>query len=169
MELGPVFKMKDDLANLHEEHDCERWRLAYANRYSKEVEGHYRGRLVAGLEALGLGPVEVCGANDPIDLVVGGHAVELKVTRATEKTKGGKTRREYYQALLHDPGNRHNLNGDLVIVLCVDRADRLWPFVIPRLLIGSRRTVEITSHPKDYRGQWARYLEAWALLGPMGG
>jgi hypothetical protein len=37
----------------------------------------------------------------------------------------------------------------------------LWPFVIPRLFVGHRRTVEVASHPSRYGGQWAPFLGAW--------
>jgi hypothetical protein len=119
---------------------------------------------VRELERRGIGPVAVAGANDPVDLFVAGHAVELKVARAGEHPNGRtKTR---FQGLLRDPGNRHRLNGDLVVLLCVDREDRLWPYVIPRLLLGQRRTVEATSRPSRYRGQWAPFLEAYDYLAP---
>ena len=152
------FRMKDDQALLHEAQDRLKWRVANAHRQSKEIEAHYRARLVRALEASGVGPIGVANSNDSVDLFIAGHAVELKVCRAREKD-GRKP--EIYQALLHDPGNRHNLNGDLVLVLCIDYDDRLWPYVIPRKRVGSRRTVEITSHPTRYRGQWRPYLGAF--------
>jgi hypothetical protein len=154
----------DELRRLHDEQEQLLWRVAYHNGYSKEVEAHYRARFVRELERRGLGPVAVAQPNDPVDLFVAGHAVELKVAREGKHPYSETKRR--FQGLLRDPGNRHRLNGDLVVLLCVDRDDRLWPYVIPRLLLGNRRTVEVTSHPRDYRGQWAPFLEAYDYLAP---
>lgn len=154
------FAMLDAEARLHMEHDAAKWRMAYATKHSKEVERHYRARLVRGLEMLGIGPVAVMGENDPVDLLIAGWACELKVARARAKDH----KKEVYQALMHDRKNGHRLSGDVVILLCVDRKDRLWPYLIPRAAVGERRTVEVTSHPQRYRGQWQQYLEAWDVL-----
>lgn len=137
-----------------------KWAVAYAKHHSKEVERHYRARLVRGLDCMGIGPMAVMGENDPFDLIIAGHPCELKVARARAKDH----KLQVYQASIHDPAHRHKLNGDIVIVLCVDHKDRLWPYVIPRAEVGGRRTVEITSHPRRYRGQWHPYLEAWGQL-----
>jgi len=149
--------------------DQEPWRERYQPRHATEVERYYRGRFVKTAKAVGLGPVKVCRPNSPFDLVISGHACELKVCRARAKSKGRRGGRvaEVYQGLIHDPAKRRHLNGDVVIVLCVDYMDRLWPFVVPRLLVGDRRTIEITSHPTNYAGQWAPYLAAFDYLRPV--
>jgi hypothetical protein len=140
------------------------WQTAYANRYSKEVERHYCARLVRLLECHDLGPIVVTGGNDPVDLIIAGIPVELKVSRAYPDPQSGiKTR---YQALLRDPKNHHYLNGDVLIFLTVDPADRLHPFVIPRCVLGNRRKITITSHPETYTGQWTPYLRAYEYLTP---
>lgn len=112
------------------------------------------------LDQIGIGPVGVRPANDPVDLDVAGHPVELKVSRAHAQPSGRKTTR--FQAELR--GKRHGLNGNLLILLCVDRDDRLWPYIIPVRELADQRTIEITSHPTRYRGKWRRYLRAWDLL-----
>lgn len=155
------FTMMDQEVLLHSEQDRARWRVAYAVQDSKAVEAHYMARLIRGLDALGIGPVARMGNNDPVDLTVAGHAVEVKIARARAKDR----HLEVYQGSLHDPNKRHTLNGSVVILVCVDKADRLWPYVIPRRALGDRRTIEITSHPKRYGGQWRQYLEAWQYLG----
>lgn len=161
------FQMLDDQAMLHGELDSLRW--VFGRERTKEVETHYSGRLIRGLEALGIGPIAVNGANDPTDLSIAGLAVEVKIARARERPRpDGQNRAEYYQALLWEPKtekrSRRVLNGSVVILVCVDLDDRLWPFVIPRSAIGSRRTLEITSSPDRYGGQWARFLGAFDFL-----
>lgn len=162
------FQIVDDQAKLHNEFESLRW--VKGRERTKEVESHYSGRLIRALEALGIEPIAVNGANAPVDLSVAGWAVEVKIARARERPRaGGKDRAEYYQALLWEPrtearGRRRVLNGEIVIVVCVDPEDRLWPFVIPRCAIGSRRTIEITSRPDRYAGQWARFLGAFDYL-----
>lgn len=142
------------------------WQTDYANRYSKEVERHYCARLVGLMEDLDLGPVVVTSGNHPVDLIVAGIPVELKVSRAhPDPWSGVKTR---YQALLRDPNNNHYLSGDVLIFLTVDPADRIFPFVIPRCALGNRRKITITSHPLSYSGQWRPYFHAFDYLQPAG-
>jgi len=153
--MDPV--LDRDIERMHDyEQKQLKWKMPQA--LSKVVEKHYRARFVRVLEARGIGPVAVCGANDPVDLLIAGHAVELKVCRSRRKRDRCG---EYYQALLHDVSNNHRLNGDLVVVLCVNREDELYPYIIPRRVLGARRTVEITSAPGRYGGQWAGYLDAF--------
>jgi hypothetical protein len=142
--------------NLRQEQAHQRWSTPAD---TKTVEAHYRARLVRVLERRGIGPVAVRPENDPVDLDIAGYPVELKVARAHAHPAGGKPTR--FQALLRDHGNGHHLNGEFVILLCVDREDRLYPFVIPTGLLASQRTLEITSHPERYTGKWAPYLRAW--------
>lgn len=154
--MDPVLERDIERMHVYEQKTLK-WKM-YSPAFSKVVEAHYRARFIRVLEANGVGPVAVCGANDPVDLHIGGHPVELKVCRPRrKKDRSG----EYYQALLHDVSNRHHLNGDLVVVLCVNREDELYPYIIPRRLLGARRTVEITSAPGAYSGQWAGYLDAY--------
>lgn len=168
MENLERFEMADQQARLHLEQEGLKWavRLAYEN--TKEIERHYRARLIRALERMGIGPIAVAGENDPVDLYIGevGQGVELKVARARERPRAdhSRPRAEYYQGLLWDRGNGHYLNGDLLILLCVDPEDHLWPFVVPRDKLGNRRTIEITSAPAKYRGQWAPFLGRLDLL-----
>lgn len=163
------FTMADDQAKLHNEQAGLKWRGS-ANAHTKEIERSYRGRLVRALEGMGIGPVAVTGENDPVDLYIDGKAIEIKIARARERPRGDgfKPRPEYYQALLWDHANGHFLDGDLVVMICVDRSDRLWPFVIPRAAIEKRRTIEITSAPENYQGRWAPYLGRLDLLQAKG-
>lgn len=152
----------DQLAKLFEEIERGHWKTAYSNHYSKEVERHYRARLVRLLEQHGIGPIAVCPENDPVDLLINGYAVELKVARAHPQPSGGKKNR--FQALLRDANNGHHLNGDYIILLAVTADDQLHPFIIPTGHVGDRKTIEITSEPTRYHGQWAPYLGAYDYL-----
>lgn len=164
------FTMKDQQCLLHEDQEAQKWRVAYVPAMATTVETYYRARVVRALEALGLGPVESLNHTAPADLVINGIECELKVARARRKTNGGHRgsprRAEYYMGLLHDPAKRRHLSGEVLIMLCVDYADLLWPFVVPRLIVGNRRTFEISSHPATYAGQWAPFLEALDYLKP---
>lgn len=165
------FQMFDDLARLH--NDQARLKWVGDRSATKLIEGFYTDRLIRWLESEGLGPVKKNGPNAPVDLVVNGLEVEVKIaiarSRPRPESEGSGVRPEFYQALLWEPktGSRRGrrvLNGSIVIVVCVDPSDRLWPFVIPRDRIGSRRTVEITSSPARYRGRWAPFLGAFDYL-----
>ena len=60
-----------------------------------------------------------------------------------------------------------NLRGndaDLLILVCITNPTAHF-FVIPWKDLGNRKNVAIWSEqPDDYRGQWARYQEAWHHL-----
>jgi hypothetical protein len=151
--------LESDLARLHHDHQVRaRW-FPFNPAATKQVEAHYRARLVRLLTARGIAPLAVRPANDPVDLDIAGYPVELKVARAHPHKSGGKLQR--YQALLRDPENRHYLNGTYLILLCVDPDDRLWPFVIPTRQLASQRTITISSHPSSYAGRWAPFLNAF--------
>jgi len=149
------------IARMHNYEQKQLKWIVYSPALSKQVEGHYRARFIRLMEVYDVGPVAVCGANDPVDLLIAGQSVELKVCRVRRKRRRG----EYYQALLYDLSNRHHLNGDLVVMLCVNREDELYPYIIPRRAVGARRTLEITSSPEEYSGQWAKYLNAFEHFG----
>lgn len=133
---------------------------------TQAVEQRYKPHVLALLRAAGFPDLQVgvCRARDPVDLVVNGHPVELKIARPRRKAGyNGQRRSLYFQALLRDPHNGHHLNGDFVLLVCVLEAE-ICPFVIPIAALGERRTVEITSDPFTYAGQWARYRGRFDLL-----
>lgn len=164
------FAMPDDQARLHGDQERLKWRVARAFANTHDIERHYRARLIWMLEAESIGPIAVQGEQNGFDLLIAGYAVELKIARARARPRADGSpsaiRPEYYQALMQDLKNHHHLNGQVVIVVCVDRGDQLWPYVIPRQAVGSRRTIEISSHPTAYKGQWATWLKAWWVLDP---
>ncbi len=135
------------------------WRFMAGD--TKAVEKRYRPVAIKLLRLAGIPDlsIHVCGANDPTDLIVCGHPVELKISRPKKKAKHGL----YFQFLLRDHDNRHRLNGNFVYCLCVFDST-FCPFIIPIARIGSRRTIEITSDPFVYSGQWALYRGAFDLL-----
>jgi len=135
---------------------------------TKAVERQYKPYALALLQAAGfdLLQIGVCGATAPVDLVVNGYQVELKVSRCNSKAASwnGHRREHYYKALLRDHANHHFLNGHFVLLLCVLPTSELCPFVIPTWAVGDRRTIEITSDPFTYNGRWAHYRGAFHLL-----
>lgn len=132
---------------------------------TKQIERQYRPAILDLLRAAGIPRLQigVCGANAPVDLVVNGHLVEVKIARNRRKARGNGHRPFYFQALLRDHNNHHYLNGNYVLLICVLETE-LCPFVIPVTAVGQRRTIEITSHPFTYAGQWAPYRGAFHLL-----
>lgn len=101
----------------------------------------------------------------PFDLWVEDSAgraarIEVKISLIGENKN-----RSRYQAHIH------NSPADVDLVLFIARSTdqtvsgRDWTYVIPIAEIGRRRNISLWSAcPGDYRGQWARYLDAWEHL-----
>jgi hypothetical protein len=95
--------------------------------------------------------------NARYDLLVEGAArVEVKASTYNEAAgqRGGR-----YQAHFHN-------QADLLIFGCKNGS---WHFfVIPVQDLGGRRNIAVWSEdPRDYVGQWTRYLEAWDYVGEV--
>jgi hypothetical protein len=88
--------------------------------------------------------------NERWDLWCEGVRVEVKAS-----TWGGR-----YQANLR--GN----DADVLILACVN--GKVSFFVIPWAELADRKTVEVWSeNPERYQGQWARWFEAWGVVGEL--
>ncbi len=97
----------------------------------------------------------------PFDLWIRGDdgravRIEVKISlyhRCIEPKKGGR-----FQANI-----RHHDQADLLVFIARNGQD--WHFVIPMKRIVPRHNIAIWSPcPAHYRGQWAKYLEAWEHL-----
>jgi hypothetical protein len=145
----------------------QEWRVfeqayKYMPRYSKEVENHYLKHLVRLLRVQGWTVLE-CASNAHWDLTIGrgGHVLRIEVKIARPKAK----RSEYYQFKLKSGGQRPP-DGDIVICCCCPNGPTTMTcFVVPVETLGDRSTLEITTSPLDYAGQWAPYRDAWGILG----
>jgi hypothetical protein len=133
------------------------FRYAWRSR-TKEVEAHNRSRFIHLLESAGITQIAVNGANDPVDLAINGWPVELKIANNHAR------RRHYYQFKLR---RSQKLGAAFVACVCVVAAAgcaELCPFIIPVAVCGDRATIDITSEPWAYAGQWAEYRGAYHLL-----
>lgn len=82
-------------------------------------------------------------------------SVEVKISLLHQNKAGNR-----YQATISPA---EIIWADLVIFIARNGQD--WPYVIPMRAIKPRRNIAIwTACPADYRGQWARYLQAWHHL-----
>jgi hypothetical protein len=120
---------------------------------TKRREARGRAWLVPELERRGLA-VAVNDANNVVDLAVAGRLVELKVSSNTAR------RRNYWQFHV-----RRSQTRAAALFICLALTNTgYFPYIIPTPAVGGRSTIEITSHPDDYAGQWAQYKDAWHLL-----
>ena len=54
-------------------------------------------------------------------------------------------------------------HADIVVLLAVDKS-KIYPYVLPRKILGGRKKVKISSHPEKYKGQWAAFRQVWDEL-----
>lgn len=130
-------------SNIHQEWVKFEQSYRYAPKYSKEVEQHYLKYLVRLLRLQGY-VVLPCGHN--------GHW----------EAKHGRS--EYYQFKLKSSGTRP-VDGDVLICCCCPNGPpSMVVYIVPTEDLGDRSTLEITSNPADYIGQWSVYHNAWDIL-----
>ena len=86
--------------------------------------------------------------------------IEVKFARPTSRKAGTSPRWQFY---ISDTAS--DMIGDWVLVLvCQDSNKVLYPFIIPGQLVSERPHIQITSHPKVYRGWMSRYLNRWDVI-----
>lgn len=120
-----------------------------------EFERAVTHRLVKRLRAQGYS-VDLTTHKTPFDLFVNGARVEVKASHWNERKTSAGVRGRYQ-------GTLRNRDADLVILVAVNGSDH--HFIIPRGIIGGRKTVEITSYDVNaYSGRYAPFLEAWGVL-----
>lgn len=115
------------------------------------------------LEALGYNVKHLSDFFDDYDLLVDGQLpVEIKIShRMTRTVRPGYVRPTYWFDLTN---LSRNIGDFLVVLICKDPWDGLYPFVCPSWAFMGRVTVSITSHPYKYRGMYAEYLDAWEMI-----
>ena len=100
------------------------------------------------------------------DVIVEGLCVEVKIARKTLRRiyrKDGSYR-------LHTRWQWHIKNTipedreTLFILIAVDREGYKYPFIVPGSVINEHRHISITSHPSEYCGWLAQYLNRWDMV-----
>ena len=84
---------------------------------------------------------------------------EVKLARPRWHRAHGHYWRKRWQ---FDTGRMPANVDSLAILICEDDSGERWPYLVPSWLIWPRRTIQITSHPKRYRGRLAGCLNNWA-------
>ena len=149
--------------NVHQEWAKFEQSYRYAPKYSKEVEQHYLKYLVHLLRLQGY-TILPCGHNGHWDLTLAsdGQSLRVEVKIARPKAKSGRS--EYYQFKIKSGGHRPP-DGDVVICCCCPNGPpSMTVYIIPTEALEDRSTLEITSNPADYIGQWSIYHNAWDIL-----
>lgn len=135
----------------------------YQPKYSKEVEQHYLKYLVRLLRAQGY-TVLPCGHNGHWDMTLASNGQTLRVEVKIARPKAKPGRSEYYQFKLKSGGVRP-VDGDILIACCCPNGPpSMVVYIVPTEDLGDRSTLEITSNPADYIGQWSVYHNAWSIL-----
>lgn len=104
------------------------------------------------------------GANALHDIVVNGSTtVEVKTAHPSPGSNGNKQRWQFH--LFKNDGHHQPMLEDILVLRCLLPDDQARHFIIPgRCLRPKQRKIDITSHPDQYRGQYAPFREAWQLL-----
>lgn len=104
--------------------------------------------------------VELTPNNHPFDLWLGRGRQTIRVEiKAANPYYTQAIRTWRYQAAIR------NRQTDLLIFVCLFDFDQVHHFIIPKAALGRHRNITITSRdPRDYRGQWAPYLDAWQFI-----
>lgn len=95
------------------------------------------------------------------DLKIKGMPVEVKIARKTYRKVNGKyfSRWQWY---IHPTS--HNQQDWLLILLAIDNAGHIWPYILPGNVLQGRTHIQLTSHPARYSGWLARFLNEWAWI-----
>jgi hypothetical protein len=99
---------------------------------------------------------------DDFDLIVDDSLpVEVKAARVHARP----VRPGYYRPTYTFDVSNINQDYDYVVILICEEPNALkWPYIVPSWLLQSRSSTSITSHPRSYNGQWAKYLNCWHTI-----
>lgn len=97
------------------------------------------------------------------DIICNGLCIEVKTARPTfrpGKLANGKTAwYTRWQWMIH-PTHQ----GEFLAILIAETAKGKYPFIVPGSIIGERTHIQLTSHPENYKGWLAQYLNRWEMV-----
>lgn len=100
--------------------------------------------------------------SDQYDLVVNGVLpVEVKQSRSYMRhVKPG-----YYKPTWCFDVARIPQDQDFLLLLIVeDQFGQFWPHLVPSFHAFGRKSIAITSHPRQYKGYWSEHLNRWSVI-----
>lgn len=99
---------------------------------------------------------------DQFDILVNGVLpVEVKISRSYMR----KVRPGYYSPTWCFDTARVSTQQDyLLLLICEDKFNQFYPYLIASHLAQGRQTISITSHPRSYKGFWANTLNRWSVI-----
>lgn len=123
-----------------------------------------RGELWAKdqLEALGYDVRLISDFFNCYDLIIDDFLpVEVKISRQ---------RRRYIRPGYHRPNYSFDVSripqdqDSVVILICQDETQALWPYIMPSWFVVDKTRVNITSHPTVFSGRYAGYCHLWCVV-----
>lgn len=104
---------------------------------------------------------------DAFDLVIDGP-VPLQVEVKAARRRWRKVRPGYYSPEWRwHTANISQEIDHLLALVAEDLAGQRYLFLVPSWVAWKKQGLSITSHPREYRGRLACYLEAWAVVGEV--
>lgn len=104
----------------------------------------------------------VSGWFDKFDIVLNGVLpVEVKISRSCWRTiRPGYKRQTWFFDVARIPQDQ----DFLLLLICEDSFGQFWPYLVASCYVFGRRTISITSHPRQYKGRWAETLNRWSVI-----
>lgn len=133
--------------------------LSRSQRFGLTIERWVTSELIDR----GHSAVLVSDFNASYDILVGGHLpVEVKAAVATRQWTGRQWRDRWQFCL--SGGLDYHKQDFLYVLVAVDTAGAIYPYVVPSGFIGGRQHISLTSHPEKYRGWLRSHLSAWQYV-----
>lgn len=99
---------------------------------------------------------------DKYDIVVDDILpVEVKLSRPTWRTiRPGYKRQTWFFDVARIPQDQ----DFLLLLIAEDGFGQFWPHLVPSFHVFGRKTISITSHPRQYKGFWSEALNRWSVI-----
>lgn len=99
---------------------------------------------------------------DKFDILLNGLLpVEVKISRSYMR----KVRPGYYSPTwCFDTARVSHEQDYLLLLICEDKFNQFYPYLVASHLVQSRQTISVTSHPRTYKGFWSNTLNRWSVI-----